>query len=88
MVHAFVAVVVSAGTERELVEQIREHPAVTEAFVVTGDFDVIVDLETETTQELLRAVTEGIRALESVGTTRTYVCLADGGDGHGESRAT
>ena len=75
MVHAYVTVITATGSSPEVVSRIRELDGVTEAHVVAGERDVIVELDVESMSELMRTVTAGIRGIDDVGTTRTYVAL-------------
>lgn len=75
MVRAYVAVIIAEGAADEAVAAIHDLPEVTEAYVVSGDFDVIAEIEGETVRDLQRVVTGGIHDLPDVGTTRTYVQL-------------
>ena len=75
MVHAYVTVITATGSSPDVVSRIRELDGVTEAHIVAGERDIIAELDVETMPELMRAVTEGIREIEDVGTTRTYVSL-------------
>jgi DNA-binding Lrp family transcriptional regulator len=75
MVHAFVLVDCGAGSETGIVETLRGLDAVTDAHVVAGDFDVVVETEGEQVRDLLKTVTRDVRSIDGVGTTRTYVSL-------------
>jgi len=73
MVRAYVAVITGSGASADAAAEIRELSGVTDAHVVAGDFDVIVEVEGETVRDLQRVVTGGIHAADGVGTTRTYI---------------
>lgn len=75
MVRAFVTIDVGANAADEVLAGIRDVDAVVEAHVVTGDFDVIAEVEGAAPRDVLQTVTEDIRSLAYVGTTRSYVCL-------------
>ena len=75
MVHAYTAIIIGEGAADEALAAIRDLSAVTEAHVVTGDFDVIAEIESDTVRDLQRVVTAGIHELPDVGTTRTYIQL-------------
>lgn len=76
MVHAFVAVSVGAGTAVETIaERIRAVEPVKRAHVVAGDVDVMVELEVDETYQAMTAVADGIRSLDAVTDTTTYVSL-------------
>jgi DNA-binding Lrp family transcriptional regulator len=75
MVSAYVAIIIGEGAADDAVAAIRDLPGVTEAYVVSGGFDVIAEIEGETVRDLQTVVTGGIHELAEVGTTRTYVQL-------------
>lgn len=75
MVQAYVTVITGTGAAEEVANTIRDRSGVTEAHVVTGDFDVVAEIECETVQDLQRIVTDGIHEVKGVGTTRTYIQL-------------
>ncbi len=75
MIRAYTAVITSTGMATEAVEAIRELPTVTEAHVVAGDFDVIVEIEADDQYEIQNTVTSGIAPISGVGQTRTYIQL-------------
>lgn len=66
---------VAAGLEDELCEKIKTFADVDDAHIVAGDFDLIVELDCVDVHEVLATVTEDIRPLEGIGTTKTYICL-------------
>lgn len=75
MIRTFTLIDTATGTADEVCRNVRGIDGVVEAYVVTGDFDVIAELEGEDPQSVLATVTSSVRSLEGVGTTRTYVCL-------------
>lgn len=75
MVRAYAMIDTGEGASPKLCEQIRTFDGVTEAHVVAGDFDIVVELEGDRRHDLQRVLTSEIRSLDGVGTTRTYVCL-------------
>jgi DNA-binding Lrp family transcriptional regulator len=75
VIEAYVMIMTSAGTSRELLPRIREIDGVRRANIVAGEFDVIVDVEAGDQQELLALVSEEIQSLPGVGRTRTCVVL-------------
>ncbi|RLF75802.1 Lrp/AsnC family transcriptional regulator, partial [Thermococci archaeon] len=52
MVTAFILMVTAAGKEREVMEKLLTYPEVKEAYVVYGEYDLIVKVETETLKDL------------------------------------
>ncbi|ELY45266.1 Lrp/AsnC family transcriptional regulator [Natronorubrum sulfidifaciens] len=75
MVRAFVLIDAASGTPAPVCQTVCETEEVVDAHVITGDFDVMVEVTGDDPQTILTTVTESIRPLEGVGTTRTYVCL-------------
>lgn len=75
MVRAYVAMITGAGVSEDATAVIRDLPGVESAHVVSGDFDVVAEIEAESVRDLQRVVTGGIHEVEGVGTTRTYIHL-------------
>lgn len=75
MARAFTMIDVAAGLEHDLCEAIRGIDGVVDAHIIAGDFDLIVELNCVSVHEVLETVTEQIRPLEGIGTTKTYICL-------------
>lgn len=75
MVHAIVLVDTAVGVAEELLPMVREAEGVSEAHVVAGDFDMVVEVDGPEVYDVLSTVTRKIRPLDGVGTTRTYVCI-------------
>lgn len=74
-VRAYLLVDAAAGTADDVLAGARAVDGVTEAHVVAGQWDLVVELEGEDVRDVLRTVTAGVRSLDGVGTTRCYVCL-------------
>lgn len=75
MVHAFIMVKAGTGHAESLVETIRGLENVTEANIVAGDFDIIVEADGEEVYDVINSVATKIRADADVSDTKTYVCL-------------
>lgn len=75
MVKAFVFVDAAAGTAGDVVESVRAADGISEAHVVAGTYDVVVEVDAPAVRDLLSVVTREIRTVDGVGTTRTYVAL-------------
>lgn len=63
------------GETEALSRTIREMNHVTAASVVAGDFDLIVEAESEEVYDIINDVAARIRGLEAIEDTKTYVCL-------------
>lgn len=77
MVHAFIMVKTTAGTSEQLVGPTRELENVTEAHIVAGDWDVIVEVEADEVYDILKTASGGIQTLEGVIDTKTYISMDD-----------
>lgn len=75
MVEAYVMVITSSGTARDLLPRIKDIEGVRRANIVAGEYDIIADVEAEDQRHLLRLVTDEIQTLEGVGRTRTCIIL-------------
>jgi DNA-binding Lrp family transcriptional regulator len=56
--------------------QVQHIDGVTEAHVVAGAYDLVVEMDSENVTNLLDAVSSELGNVEGVGTTRTYIALA------------
>jgi len=72
MVEAIVLVQVTVGASSAVVQAVGEVDGVTEAYVVTGPYDIIVRVEADSLDQLGQLVVSSIQAVEGV--TRTLTC--------------
>jgi DNA-binding Lrp family transcriptional regulator len=72
---AFVLVNVEAGTDREVLENIKKIPEVKTAYMVYGVYDIIVMLESDSLEKLREMVTKKIRQLDKVRSTMTMIVM-------------
>lgn len=75
MVRAFIMVKAVAGKAESLLGDIRSALGVEEAHIVAGQYDLVVEAERDSVYEIMESVASGIRDLEGVADTRTYICL-------------
>ena len=75
MTLAFVLINVEVGTEREVLEKIKQIEEVKEAYMVYGTYDIIARLEAESLEKLREAVTKKIRQLDKVNSTMTMIVM-------------
>ncbi|MFC7228077.1 Lrp/AsnC ligand binding domain-containing protein [Salinirubellus salinus] len=75
MARAFIMVKIDAGRAEETRQEITGFEGVTEAHVVAGEYDLIVEAETPEVYDLMRTVATQTRGLAGVIDTKTYVCL-------------
>ena len=66
MVHAFV-----------MLGMIREFPPVSEAHIVAGEYDIIVELSVDEVYDVLQTTASDIQSLDGVLETKTYISLED-----------
>lgn len=72
---AFILMVTAAGKEREVMEKLLTYPEVKEAYVVYGEYDLIVKVETETLKDLDHFITERIRKMPEIQMTSTMIAI-------------
>lgn len=75
MVHAFVMVETAAGESESIRDRIVGFDGVSEAHVVAGEYDVIVEVDTGDVQDVLHTVSTEIQSLDGVVRTKTYISL-------------
>jgi DNA-binding Lrp family transcriptional regulator len=75
MVHALIMVETGTAQSTEILESIRALDGVTEAHVVAGDYDVIVEFDGDEVYDVLETASSRIQGIEGVADTRTYVAL-------------
>ncbi len=75
MASAYLLLNVETGTEEEVLNNLRTHQEVKEAWMVYGVYDIIVQVETETMEELKNIVSWTIRRLDRVRSTMTMIVV-------------
>jgi DNA-binding Lrp family transcriptional regulator len=75
MVHAFIMVQTDAGKSEALLADVTQLDGVAEAHIVAGDFDIIVEVDTEEVYEVLHTASSDIQDLDGVADTKTYISL-------------
>ncbi|WP_144904106.1 Lrp/AsnC family transcriptional regulator [Halobellus captivus] len=75
MVHAFIMVKTGPGTSEQILGSIRELANVTEAHIVAGAYDIIVEADAEEVYEILNAASNEIQGLTGVTDTKTYIAM-------------
>jgi DNA-binding Lrp family transcriptional regulator len=70
---AFVLINADSGSERKLLEQIKNMGGVKEAYLVYGTFDVIAKVETKSLEELRTQISAKTRKLDNVVSTMTLI---------------
>ncbi|MGQ4557436.1 Lrp/AsnC ligand binding domain-containing protein [Halobellus sp. GM3] len=77
MVHAFIMVKTGVGESERLVNAIGDLGNVTEAHIVAGEYDIIVETDADEVYEVLNASSNEIQGLRGVTDTRTYIAMDD-----------
>ncbi|MEM4781951.1 MAG: Lrp/AsnC ligand binding domain-containing protein [Halalkalicoccus sp.] len=75
MVHAFVMMKTGPGKSEAMVDAVREIAAVAEAHIVAGDYDLIVELDTEEVYDVLHTSSTELQELDGIENTKTYIAL-------------
>lgn len=74
MVKAYVLIECDTGSVQSAVGQMQEMDEVKESTAVTGEYDIIAELEVEQVDELLKTVAGKIHEIGGIGDTTT--CIA------------
>ncbi|MFB1066112.1 AsnC family transcriptional regulator [Natrinema sp. CBA1119] len=75
MVDAYTMIDTATGTAEGVCQALCDAEGVIDAHVIAGDFDVMVEIAGDDSHDILETITDTVRPLEGVGTTRTYICL-------------
>jgi DNA-binding Lrp family transcriptional regulator len=75
MVRAYIMVKTAAGKSEALLETTRALTGVTEAHIVAGKYDIIIEAQGEEVYDVMHSVATDVRDLDGVADTRTYICL-------------
>jgi len=75
MVHAFVMAETAPGESEPVRDRVLEFEAVSEAHVVAGEYDLIVEVEAGDVQDILATVSTEMQGLDGVVGTKTYISL-------------
>jgi len=71
---AFVLLNSEIGFERDVLEVLKDIPGVREAFMVYGVYDIIIQVEADTIEDLKELIRE-IRQMEKVRSTLTMIVV-------------
>lgn len=77
MVHAFVMVKTDVAVSESLLGMIRDLSPVSEAHIVAGEYDIIVELSVDEVYDVLQTTASDIQSLNGVLETKTYISLED-----------
>ena len=75
MAKAYLRIIVEAGKERQVRDALRNIRGVKSADLTTGEQDVIVLLEAQSVEELLKAVVDNVRKTPGVRETVTNLIM-------------
>ncbi|WP_276301945.1 Lrp/AsnC family transcriptional regulator [Halorussus lipolyticus] len=75
MVHAFIMVKTAAGRSEDVVDAVRGLDRISEAHVVAGEFDIIVEADADEVYQVLHAASSDISGIDGVADTKTYMAL-------------
>ncbi len=70
---AFVLISLKEGTERNLLEELKEYSEVKNSYILFGEWDLITEIEIESAEELGTFVMERIRNREDVKFTSSLI---------------
>jgi DNA-binding Lrp family transcriptional regulator len=68
---AYVLIGCELGSENELVKKLLDMDKVIDAHVTYGDYDIVVEVETDTERQMDNLITKKIRKLDKIRTTTT-----------------
>ena len=77
MPRAFVLLNVEAGSEDNVLKQLKQIGVVEEAYVSYGVYDLIIKVKADTMEELKEAVTRKIRTANQVRSTLTLIMMEE-----------
>ncbi|TFF92292.1 Lrp/AsnC family transcriptional regulator [Candidatus Thorarchaeota archaeon] len=66
MITAFVSMSVTPGSDEEIVKELVKHESVDEAWLTTGEFDVLLIMKGEDTETINEFVNTNVRGIEGV----------------------
>lgn len=75
MVNAFIMIKTAAGKSADLLAAIREHEGISDAHIVAGQYDIIIEAVGEEVYDLMHGVATRVRDISGVADTKTYICL-------------
>jgi anthranilate phosphoribosyltransferase len=77
MIKAYVLIVTDPGKTRHVHEEILKVPSIKEMHEVMGPYDIVVEIEVESLQEIPEILGERIRTIEGIQSTTSLVTLPD-----------
>ncbi|AUX09064.1 ArsR family transcriptional regulator [Halalkaliarchaeum desulfuricum] len=77
MVHAFVMVKADVGEAATMLDRVDSIEDVSEAHVVAGDYDLILELEAPEVYDVLQVTADEVQSLAGITDTKTYVSMEE-----------
>ncbi len=74
-VKAYVLVVTDPGKTRRVIQALREIPGIVELYEVMGPYDIVVEIEVESLQDIPPLLGGKIRVIEGIESTTSLVTL-------------
>ncbi len=71
MEKAYILISCEIGTEHDLISQLKKIDEIKNAMITYGDYDIVIEAITESTQKMDELITSEIRKLEKIRTTIT-----------------
>ncbi|MFB6169971.1 MAG: Lrp/AsnC ligand binding domain-containing protein [Haloarculaceae archaeon] len=75
MGRAYILATTAVGEADSVLVSALEADGVAEGHIVSGDYDVVLEVDAPDVSEVLRSVVTGVRDIEGVVDTRTYIRL-------------
>ncbi len=75
MTIAFVLCVVKSGSEKETLDILGKNKNVVDAFVVYGEYDIILKIKSDSTEDMRSFMTETVRNIPSIERTTTLITI-------------
>jgi DNA-binding Lrp family transcriptional regulator len=77
MIYAYIMLNVEAGSEENVLKQLRALDIVEEAYVSYGVYDLIIKVKAETPQDMTDTVSRKVRGIDQVESTLTLVVTGE-----------
>ncbi len=71
MEKAYILISCEIGTEHDLISQLKKIDEIKNVMITYGDYDIVIEAITESTQKMDELITSKIRKLEKIRTTIT-----------------
>jgi len=71
--HAFVLMSVQPGTERQVISHLMKLDKVIEAFIIYGQYDLMIEVQADTREELWAFIGRELRVIEGARGTLTLI---------------